>query len=292
MSGSAAIGAGRSPTRAARSGSSRVSSPPALPSRVAQLVRVGVAHELLERLDEGPVGRVHNRVAGAVEHERALRRRPRAANSRTRRLLPDPGSPPSSATRRPSPSARGRSAPQRRELAEPSDERRRRGEAKRARKLGRRERPSDNDSQDLIITPIRPAVERRVQSGSGPGHDRRRSGAPRLAIRSMPDQRPGGDHEHHHDTSTRSARRSWPRFEGELIGPERRRLRAGPRGLQRDDRPPPGADRALRRLPRTWPRRSRFARRHDLLLAVRGGGHNGGGLGTCDDGVVARPRRC
>ena len=30
----------------------------------------------------------------------------------------------------------------------------------------------------------------------------------------------------------------------------------------------------------------RFAAAHDLLLAVRGGGHNGGGLGTCDDGVV------
>ncbi|HEV2981040.1 MAG TPA: FAD-binding protein [Solirubrobacteraceae bacterium] len=29
-----------------------------------------------------------------------------------------------------------------------------------------------------------------------------------------------------------------------------------------------------------------FARRHDLRLAVRGGGHNGGGLGTCDDGVL------
>jgi FAD/FMN-containing dehydrogenase len=29
-----------------------------------------------------------------------------------------------------------------------------------------------------------------------------------------------------------------------------------------------------------------FARDHDLLLAVRGGGHNGGGLGTCDDGLV------
>ncbi len=29
-----------------------------------------------------------------------------------------------------------------------------------------------------------------------------------------------------------------------------------------------------------------FARRHDLLLAVRGGGHNGGGLGVVDDGVV------
>src|SRR5215471_6798098 len=29
-----------------------------------------------------------------------------------------------------------------------------------------------------------------------------------------------------------------------------------------------------------------FATRHDLLLAVRGGGHNGGGLGVCDDGMV------
>src|SRR5581483_10911119 len=30
-----------------------------------------------------------------------------------------------------------------------------------------------------------------------------------------------------------------------------------------------------------------FARRHDLPLAVHGGGHNGGGLGSVDDGVVA-----
>ncbi|WP_338693203.1 FAD-binding oxidoreductase [Streptomyces sp. Q6] len=30
-----------------------------------------------------------------------------------------------------------------------------------------------------------------------------------------------------------------------------------------------------------------FARRHGLPLAVRGGGHHGAGLGTCDDGVVA-----
>jgi FAD/FMN-containing dehydrogenase len=30
----------------------------------------------------------------------------------------------------------------------------------------------------------------------------------------------------------------------------------------------------------------RFARDHGLLLAIRGGGHNGAGLGTCDGGVV------
>src|SRR5436305_8791652 len=29
-----------------------------------------------------------------------------------------------------------------------------------------------------------------------------------------------------------------------------------------------------------------FARGHQLTLAVRGGGHNGPGLGTCDDGLV------
>jgi len=29
-----------------------------------------------------------------------------------------------------------------------------------------------------------------------------------------------------------------------------------------------------------------FAREHELLLAIRGGGHNGGGLGSCDDGLV------
>src|SRR5205085_10358347 len=29
-----------------------------------------------------------------------------------------------------------------------------------------------------------------------------------------------------------------------------------------------------------------FARKDDLLLAMRSGGHNGGGLGICDDGLV------
>ena len=31
-----------------------------------------------------------------------------------------------------------------------------------------------------------------------------------------------------------------------------------------------------------------FAREHDVPLAIRGGGHNGGGLGSVDDGVVDR----
>ena len=29
-----------------------------------------------------------------------------------------------------------------------------------------------------------------------------------------------------------------------------------------------------------------FVRENDLKLAVRGGGHNGGGLGSCDDGLL------
>ncbi|HET9430847.1 MAG TPA: FAD-binding protein, partial [Chitinophagaceae bacterium] len=29
-----------------------------------------------------------------------------------------------------------------------------------------------------------------------------------------------------------------------------------------------------------------FAREHHILLAIRGGGHNAGGLGICDEGLV------
>src|SRR4029077_10192026 len=29
-----------------------------------------------------------------------------------------------------------------------------------------------------------------------------------------------------------------------------------------------------------------YARTNNVLTAIRGGGHNGGGLGTCDDGLV------
>src|SRR5690606_2749617 len=30
----------------------------------------------------------------------------------------------------------------------------------------------------------------------------------------------------------------------------------------------------------------KHARKHEILLAIRGGGHNGPGLGSCDDGLV------
>ena len=29
-----------------------------------------------------------------------------------------------------------------------------------------------------------------------------------------------------------------------------------------------------------------FGRQNDMLIAIRGGGHNAGGLGVCDDGLV------
>jgi FAD/FMN-containing dehydrogenase len=76
-----------------------------------------------------------------------------------------------------------------------------------------------------------------------------------------------------------------PAFEGELIGPDdagygeartvfnamidkRPALIARPVG-------PEGVAAAIA-----------FARAHGLLIAIRGGGHNGAGLGTCDDGLV------
>jgi FAD/FMN-containing dehydrogenase len=76
-----------------------------------------------------------------------------------------------------------------------------------------------------------------------------------------------------------------PGFEGELVQPDDARYdeaRAVYNAMI-DRRPAlfarcAGPDDVVRTI--------RFARAHDLLLAVRGGGHNGAGLGMVDDGVV------
>jgi FAD/FMN-containing dehydrogenase len=86
-------------------------------------------------------------------------------------------------------------------------------------------------------------------------------------------------------TTTPLARQLLPAFSGSLVGPE-----------------DPGYDEARKVYNAMIDRRPAliayaddaadvaaavtFARERGLLLAVRGGGHNGAGLGTCDDGVV------
>ena len=68
--------------------------------------------------------------------------------------------------------------------------------------------------------------------------------------------------------------------------PRGRPLRRGPHALQRDDRQAPGADRALHEPPTTSRPRSASRASTTSRIAVRGGGHNGGGLGSVDEGVV------
>ncbi len=71
--------------------------------------------------------------------------------------------------------------------------------------------------------------------------------------------------------------------------PGRSGLRRGPHRLQRHDRQAPGPHRAMRRCGRCDGRRDLCRRRTILPIAVRGGGHNAAGLGTCDDGTRHRP---
>jgi hypothetical protein len=86
-------------------------------------------------------------------------------------------------------------------------------------------------------------------------------------------------------TPAQAAQQELSGFAGHLIGPDD----GGYDGARKvynamiDRRPalivrPEGADGVARAVA--------FARDHGLPLAVRGGGHNGAGLGTCDDGVV------
>ena len=86
-------------------------------------------------------------------------------------------------------------------------------------------------------------------------------------------------------TPAGTARQELGRFDGTLIGPE-----DGEYGEARkvfnamiDKRP---ALIARCANPDDVSAAVLFARDHDLLLAVRGGAHNGAGLGSCDDGVV------
>ena len=85
--------------------------------------------------------------------------------------------------------------------------------------------------------------------------------------------------------STGALRDAFDGFAGEIIGPEDAAYEEARRVFNAsiDRRPalivrPLHADDVARAV--------RVARNHRLPLAVRGGGHNGAGLGTCDDGIV------
>jgi FAD/FMN-containing dehydrogenase len=87
------------------------------------------------------------------------------------------------------------------------------------------------------------------------------------------------------DTPSAAARGELNDFQGQLIGPDDPQYgdaRAVFNGMI--DRRPALIARSAN--PADVASAIRFARQHDLLLAVRGGGHNGAGLGTCDGGVV------
>src|SRR5579859_3558156 len=86
-------------------------------------------------------------------------------------------------------------------------------------------------------------------------------------------------------TPAHAAQQELPDFEGRLIGPEDADYEeARPVFNAMIDRRPALIARCAG--PTDVSRAVGFAREHGLVLAVRGGGHNGGGLGTCDDGVV------
>jgi FAD/FMN-containing dehydrogenase len=82
-----------------------------------------------------------------------------------------------------------------------------------------------------------------------------------------------------------AARNEITGFEGRLIGPEDAEYEEARKvyNAMIDKRPAliaqcAGPDDVIKALT--------FASDHDLLVAIRGGGHNGAGLGTCEDGVV------
>jgi hypothetical protein len=86
-------------------------------------------------------------------------------------------------------------------------------------------------------------------------------------------------------TPAEAARRELSAFEGQLIGPQDDGYEEARKvyNAMIDRRP---ALIARCAGPADVAKVVGFARDHDLPVAIRGGGHNGAGLGTCDDGVV------
>ena len=85
-------------------------------------------------------------------------------------------------------------------------------------------------------------------------------------------------------TTTQTAQAELNGFQGQLIGPSDTAYEQARRvyNAMIDKRPAliarcAGPDDVARAI--------RFAAEHSLLVAVRGGAHNGAGFGTCDDGV-------
>ena len=82
-----------------------------------------------------------------------------------------------------------------------------------------------------------------------------------------------------------AARQELPEFGGDLIGPEDARYDEARAVYNAMIDKRPALIARVRDASDVAPA-IRFAREHELLVAIRGGGHNGAGLGTCDGGVV------
>ncbi len=207
--------------------------------RGAQVGGLHRPRELVERLHERPVGRAHDRIAGAVEHAHALACRlarelahqPALAGAR---LAPEQDDMASFAVRQ----RHQRAQPV--ELSRTADERERRHEVERGREIVHAQSPyrrivrCDHSRWPSPCEGRAKSVRSRHDT-TRPFRDAR--------VRTEP---PGGLHEQSPHSRARRAARA-DRFRGAADRPRGPRLRRGPQGLQRDDRQAARADRALRR---------------------------------------------